>query len=73
MVDDTPIVTDLEMKLDLDSHTQNTVVAQQYDPTRPEVRKISSYSHPTTRPPPQPPDIVNTDITSKMDIGTDPI
>ena len=45
---------------------------QQYDPTRPEVRKVSLYSHPTTRLPPKPPDIVNNDTTSKMDIGTDP-
>ena len=68
VVDNSPIVIDLDMKPDLDLHTQNTVVTQQYDPTRPEVRKVSSYLHATTRLPPKPPDIVNTDITSKMDI-----
>ena len=72
VIDNTPIVIDLDAKLDLKSYTQNAVVTQQYDPTRPEVRKASSYSYPTTRPPPKPPDKVNNDTTSEMDIGTDP-
>ena len=72
VIDNTPIVIDLDTKLDLDSHTQNAVVTQQYNPTRPEVRKVSSYSHPTTRLPAKTSDIVNNDTTSKMDIGTDP-
>ena len=71
VIDNSPIVIDLDAKPDLDSHTQNAVVTQQYDPTRPEVRKVSSYSHPTTRLPPKPLDIVSTDTTSKTDIGTD--
>ena len=72
VIDNSPLVIDLDTKLDLDTHAQNAVVIQQYDPTRPEERKVSSYSHPTTRLPPKPPDIVNNDTTSKTDIGTDP-
>ena len=51
VIDNSPIVIDLDAKLDLDSHTQNAVVTQQYDPTMPEVRKVGSYSHPTARLP----------------------
>ena len=43
VVDNTPIVIDLGMKPDLDSHIQNAVSTQSYDPTRPDVRKVSSY------------------------------
>ena len=72
VIDDPPIVIDLDTKPDLDIHSQNAVVTQQYDPTRPEVRKVPAYSHPTIRLPPKPPDIVNNNKSSKMDIGTDP-
>ena len=69
---DVVVVIDFNTKPDLESPTQSAVVTQQYDLTRPEVRKVSSHSHPTAKPSPKPPDIVNTDITiSKMDIGTD--
>ena len=44
VLDNSPLVIDLDTKPDLDAHTQNAVVTQQYDPTRPEVRKVSSYS-----------------------------
>ena len=59
VIDDTPIVIDLDTKPDIDTHVQNTVVTQQYDPTRSGVRQTPVYSHPITRPPPRPPDLAN--------------
>ena len=70
VIDDPSIVIDLDTKPDLDIQAQNAVVTQQYDPTRPEVRKIPAYSHPTTKPPPKPPDLVENGKTSKTDVGT---
>ena len=72
VIDDPPIVIDLDTKPDLDTQVQNAVVTQQYDPTRPEVRKIPAYSHPTTRLSSKPPDLVENRKTSKRDVGTDP-
>ena len=71
MIDKSPLVIDLDTKPDLESPTQSAVVTQQYDPTRPEVRKESSNLQPTKRLPPKPPDIVNTDTTSKTNLGRD--
>ena len=71
VIDNSPLVIDLDTKVDLESPTQSAVVMQQYDPTRPEVRKVSSHLHPTTRLPPKPLDIVSTDTTSKKNLGTD--
>ena len=51
MVDNSPLAIDLDIKPDLESPTQSAVVTKQYDTTRPEVRQVSSNSHPTTRPP----------------------
>ena len=45
---------------------------QPYDPTRPAVKQMPVYSHPITRPPPRPPDLVDNGKNSRMDIGTDP-
>ena len=39
VIDDTPIVIDLDTKLDLDTPLQNAVVTQQYDPIWPGVRQ----------------------------------
>ena len=51
VIDDTPIVIDLDTKLDLETLVQNAVVTQQYDPTRPGVRQSPAYSHPIATPP----------------------
>ena len=51
VIDDTPMVIDLDTKLDPDTKVQNAVVTQQYDPTRSAVRQIPAYSHPIARPP----------------------
>ena len=42
VTDDTPIIIDLDTKLDLDTQLQNAVVTQQYDPTEPGVRQTPS-------------------------------
>ena len=54
VIDDTPIMIDLDTKPDLDTQVQNAVVTQQYDPTRPGVRQTPAYSHPIARPPQDP-------------------
>ena len=71
VIEDTPIVIDLDAKLDLDTQVQNAVVTQQYDPTRPGVRQTPVYSHPTARPPPGPPDLADR-RSYRTDIGADP-
>ena len=71
VIDDTPILVDLDTKPDLDTQVQNDVVTQQDDPTRPGVRQTPVYSHPIARTPPRPPDL--TDRRSyRTDVGTDP-
>ena len=50
VIDDTPIVIDLDTKLDLDTQVQNTVVTQQYDTTRSGVRLLTSNCKTTPRP-----------------------
>ena len=72
VIDDTPIVIDLDTKPDHDTQAQNAVVTQQYDPTRPGVRQTPAYSHPNARLPPRLPDLVDDRKTSRTDVGTDP-
>ena len=54
VTDDTPIIIDLDTKLDLETQVQNAVVTQQYDPTRPGVRQTPAYSCPIMRLPQYP-------------------
>ena len=72
VVNSTPIMIDLDTKLDLDTQMQNAVVTQQYDPTRPGVRQTPAYSHPTSRPPLRPQIQLMIGRTSRTDVGTDP-
>ena len=73
VIDDTPIIIDLDTKLDIDTQLQDAAVTQPqpYDPTRPGVRQTLAYSHPITRPLPRPPDLADR-RNSKTHIGTDP-
>ena len=72
--DDAPIVIDLDTKPDIDTQLQDAAVTQTqpYDPTRPGVKQMPVYSHPITRPPQRPPDLVDNGKNSRTDIGTDP-
>ena len=54
VIEDTPIIIDLDTKPDLDPHVQDAVVMQQYNPTRPGIRQTPAYSHPILRPPKAP-------------------
>ena len=72
VIDVTPIMIDLDTKVDLDTQVKNAVVTQQYDPTRLGVRQTPAYSHPTSRPPPRLPDLVDDGKTSWTDVGTGP-
>ena len=71
---DAPIVIDLDTKPVIDTQLQDTAVTQiqPSDPTRPGVKQMPVYSHPITRPPPRPPDLVDNGKNSRTDIGTDP-
>ena len=52
VIDDTPVIIDLDTKPNFDTQLQNDVVTQTqpYDPTRPGVRQTPVYSHPIARP-----------------------
>ena len=63
--DNTPIVINLDNKLDIDTQSQNTHV------TRPGARQTTAYTNPFTRPPPRPPDLVNS-RNHRTDTGIDP-
>ena len=63
--DNTPIVINLDNKLDIDTQSQNTRV------TRPGARQTTAYANPITRPPPRPPDLVNS-RNHRTDTGIDP-
>ena len=71
VIDDTPIVIDLDTKQDFDTQAQNAVVTQQYIPTRTAVRQTPAYSHPIARPPPRPPDLAHRK-NNRTDVGIDP-